>query len=58
MGKNFVIYFFIFVVGIIGSYIPLLWGDSLFSVWSVILSGVGGFVGIYVGFKLNKIMGN
>ena len=40
------------VGSVIGSYIPLLWGDSMFSLTSVILGAVGGFAGIYVGYQL------
>lgn len=36
----------------IGSLIPLLWGDSFLSVTSVLLTAVGGFAGIYIGYKL------
>ncbi len=36
----------------IGSYIPTLWGDSFLSFSSIILTAVGGFAGIYVGFKI------
>jgi hypothetical protein len=36
----------------VGSFIPLIWGDSVFSAWSVIFSGLGGIAGIYFGFKL------
>jgi len=32
--------------------IPWLWGDGMFSYSSVILSGVGAFVGLWVGFKI------
>lgn len=38
--------------GTLGAYVPLLWGDSAFSVTSVILSGIGGILGIWLGFKL------
>jgi hypothetical protein len=37
-----------------GGYIPVLWGDSFFSMWSVILTALGGIAGIYVGFKLSN----
>ncbi len=36
----------------IGSCIPLLWGDSLLSLSSIIFTAIGGFAGIYVGYKL------
>ena len=38
--------------GIIGGYIPTLWSDSSFSIMSLLLSAVGGFLGIYVGYKI------
>lgn len=41
----------------IGSYAPLLWGGSVLSMASIILTGVGGIVGIYLGFKLGRMMG-
>jgi hypothetical protein len=36
----------------IGSAVPLLWGDSFLSVWSVIFTAIGGFAGIYIGYKM------
>jgi hypothetical protein len=40
------------IIGLyIGSAIPLLWGGSLFSMSSVLLSGLGAFVGIYFAYK-------
>jgi hypothetical protein len=38
----------------IGGYIPLLWGGSLFSFTSIILTAVGGIAGIYAGFKVGN----
>ncbi len=38
----------------LGSYLPTLWGASLFSYWSVIMTAVGGFAGIYIGYKLSQ----
>jgi hypothetical protein len=34
-----------------GSYVPLLWGGSVLSIVSVLLGGVGGFLGIWIGYK-------
>ena len=39
-----------------GGYIPLLWGDSAFSVASVLFSAVGGFLGIWAGYKIGMGM--
>jgi hypothetical protein len=43
----------LFVGSTIGGFLPSLWGDSLFSLSSVILTAVGGLVGIWLGFKLS-----
>lgn len=37
----------------LGSLIPLIWGDSMFSVTSVIFGGIGAFIGIYIGYKID-----
>lgn len=37
---------------IVGAYVPLLWGDGALSLSSVILSAVGGGVGVWIGYKL------
>jgi hypothetical protein len=42
---------------IAGSYIPLFWGGSVFSMVSLILGAVGGFLGIWVGYKMADKMG-
>ena len=43
------------VGGIVGAYVPVLWGDNdLFSGMSILLSTVGGIVGIILGYKLAK----
>ncbi len=41
----------------IGGFIPALWDTSLFSFWGLILSTVGGMIGIYAGYKLAKSLG-
>lgn len=40
---------------IIGGYIPSLWGADIFSMWSLVLSAVGGLLGIWAGFKLGNM---
>jgi uncharacterized membrane protein YeaQ/YmgE (transglycosylase-associated protein family) len=35
----------------IGGFIPELWGVDLFSYQSVLLSGIGAFVGLWIGYK-------
>ncbi len=38
----------------IGGAIPTLWGAGYFSFSSVILTAVGGILGVWVGFKLSN----
>ena len=49
---------FLFAGGVVGSsiggWLPTLWGGSAFSFSSVILSALGGFAGIWVGYKLGE----
>jgi predicted MFS family arabinose efflux permease len=37
----------------IGGFVPELWGADLISYSGVLLSGVGGFVGLWIGYKLS-----
>ena len=43
-----------FVGSTAGSALPLLWHDSYFSVSSVLLSGVGGVLGIIAAYQINR----
>lgn len=36
----------------VGGLIPTLWGAGAFSGWGLILATVGGFVGIWAGWKI------
>ena len=38
----------------VGGFIPYLWHASMFSFSSVLLSGLGGIVGIWAGYKLSQ----
>lgn len=38
----------------IGSFLPMLWGAGELSMSSIILAAVGGFAGIYVGYKMSQ----
>jgi len=41
------------VGGTVGAYIPDLWGASVFSMSSILLSAVGGLTGVWLGFKVS-----
>jgi hypothetical protein len=42
---------------VIGGAIPFMWTLNTFSFSSVICTAIGGFVGIYCGLKLAKMLG-
>lgn len=50
------IYIGIFVGGLIGSYVPVLFGQSAFSFASILAGGAGSLVGIWAGYKLGQNM--
>lgn len=51
MDRKKLIWMGVLVGSTIGSLVPSLWGAGMFSFSSVILSGVGGFLGIWFGVK-------
>ncbi len=38
----------------VGGIIPSLWGAGMFSFSSIILSALGGILGIWVGYKISQ----
>ena len=38
----------------VGGFLPELWGGGIFSFSSVILTFIGGAIGIWVGYKLSR----
>jgi hypothetical protein len=38
----------------LGGWLPALWHVSLFSFTSIVLSGVGGILGIWIGWKVGQ----
>lgn len=38
----------------LGGLLPGLWHASIFSMWGLLLSTVGGLLGIWVGWKLSR----
>ncbi len=53
MASKQIIFLFLFIGSTIGGFIPELWGDSFFSLSSVILTAVGGLAGIWLGYKIS-----
>jgi len=54
MNSKSLIWIFMAIGSAIGGYIPTFWGASFFSFSSVILTALGGILGIYLGFKMSK----
>jgi len=43
------------VIGsLVGSYIPSIWGDSSFSMTSLLFAVIGGSVGIWSGYEIGQ----
>jgi uncharacterized membrane protein YeaQ/YmgE (transglycosylase-associated protein family) len=40
----------------LGGLLPSLWKASMLSMWGLVLSTVGGLVGIWVGWKLSQML--
>ncbi|MHB1316342.1 MAG: hypothetical protein ACYCZW_00610 [Minisyncoccota bacterium] len=54
MESKKIIWLFMVVGGYAGGYIPVIWGSSEFSFISIIFSAIGGFAGIWLGYKLSQ----
>jgi len=54
MKSNILIWIGLFAGSTVGGMISSLWGDGFLTLSSVLLTAVGGFVGIWIGFKLSN----
>lgn len=41
----------------VGSYVPVLWGESILSFTSIVFSVIGGILGILLGYQVSKYLG-
>ena len=58
MSTKTIIWICLTIGSTLGSYLPVLWGDSFLSYSSLLLSGVGGIAGVLIGLKIgNRING-
>ena len=55
MSPKFFVFLGMTVGSIIGGYIPTLFGVGLFSFTSVLTSGLGAMVGIWIGYQLSNL---
>ncbi|MFA7319121.1 MAG: hypothetical protein WC022_00780 [Parcubacteria group bacterium] len=51
------IFFGMIVGSYAGSFVPLLWGESVFSMVSILFGGIGGFFGIWLGYRAAGMIG-
>lgn len=54
MSAKTLIWIGVFVGSTLGSFIPMLWGDSAFSFASIIWSTIGGLAGIWAGYRVSQ----
>jgi hypothetical protein len=54
MSKKSLIWIAMSAGSVVGGYLPVLWGGELISISSVILSAVGGAVGIWLGYRYGE----
>lgn len=54
MSSKTLIWLGLFVGSTIGGMIPSLWGAGFLTYSSVLLTAVGGLIGIWIGFKLGN----
>lgn len=51
MSSKTLYYLAAFIGGVIGGYIPVIWGDSYFSIASFVFSGIGAIIAIVLAWK-------
>lgn len=56
MNTKSLIWIGVFVGSTIGSFLPVLWGEGVFSMSSIVFGMIGGVAGIWGGFKLSQML--
>jgi len=54
MSTKRLIWFWATVGSIVGGLVPGLWHESMLSMWGLVLSTLGGLVGIWVGWRIGQ----
>lgn len=57
MSKKSMVWLCVGFFSIVGGYIPILFGSSLFSYSSMLGNTIGGLIGIWIGFKISDGLG-
>jgi hypothetical protein len=55
--QKFLINFGMVAGTLIGNCIPALWGAGMFSISGILLSMLGGVLGIWLGYRISQTMG-
>jgi len=55
MESKKLIYLGMLVGSAIGGFVPSLWGDSYLSFSSIVFTAIGGFLGIWLGYRLSRL---
>ncbi|MDO8469891.1 MAG: hypothetical protein Q7S84_02625 [bacterium] len=53
MGSRSLTWIGMILGSLVGGFVPLLWGGDTFSLSSIAFSGIGGLLGIYLGYRLS-----
>ena len=54
MSTKALVFIFMSIGSVVGSYVPALWGGDTFSMSSLVLGSVFAIVGIWVGFRIGQ----
>ncbi|NOY15285.1 MAG: hypothetical protein GXP43_03655 [bacterium] len=54
MSSKVIVYLFIFIGSTLGAYVPVIWGASLFSFSSVLFSGIGAAIGLFIALSFTE----
>jgi hypothetical protein len=54
MEQKKLIMLFMFIGSTVGSFVPSLWDAGMFSLWGLVFSALGGFAGIWAGYRLGE----
>lgn len=54
MSPKVLVYLGMIIGSIIGGYVPMLFGAGLISYSSVLFSGIGAILGVWIGYKLSN----
>lgn len=54
MGTRRLIWFGLIAGSTIGGFVPELWHASMFSLWGIVMSTIGGIIGIWAAWKIGN----